>query len=345
MKFSIVVPVHDVAPYVGRCLDSVLAQTFGDFECICVDDGSVDGGGKVLCEYARRDARIKVLSRESSGVSVARNTGIEQAKGDWIGFVDADDVIDERWLSVADDLTGRIPFAEMAYVEGLVRVADDVAYPHGDDEDGCATLASARKQAAGCKLGRVIAFHDDDARAWGESKGTVNGSVCTAFVRRDFLGDVRFVPGVRIKEDVLFMLDVAQRLRHVVLGCFPGYFYTNRRGSAWTGKRRVEDSLAFMAELYRYPRSARKAVSMAAGWDLAYLAHACRNDCADDSAGDSLLEIWRRYVSDGTVDLSAIRWWWRPGIRRWLRTGDFSLLARTRDLRLGLEAMARRFLP
>ena len=98
-KFSIIIPVYNVAPYLRECLDSVLAQTFTEWEAICVDDGSTDGSGDILNEFADKDARIKVLHQANSGVSVARNCGLENAIGDWIGFVDSDDVVDADWLS------------------------------------------------------------------------------------------------------------------------------------------------------------------------------------------------------------------------------------------------------
>ena len=82
--FSIIIPVYNVAPYLRECLDSVIAQTFTDWEAICVDDGSTDGSGAILDEYAARDERFK---------SVARNAAIELMHGDWFLFVDADDVI------------------------------------------------------------------------------------------------------------------------------------------------------------------------------------------------------------------------------------------------------------
>ena len=93
MRFSVVVPVYNVAPYLRESLNSLVAQTFADWEAICVDDGSTDGSAAILEEYAARDSRIKVLRQENSGVSAARNRGLEVAKGDYLWFVDGDDVV------------------------------------------------------------------------------------------------------------------------------------------------------------------------------------------------------------------------------------------------------------
>lgn len=95
-KLSIVVPMYNVEKYVGRCLDSLLSQTFEDIEIIAVDDGSPDSCGAIAEEYAKKDPRIKVFHCENGGLGPARNTGIAHAAGEYIGFVDSDDWVDER---------------------------------------------------------------------------------------------------------------------------------------------------------------------------------------------------------------------------------------------------------
>lgn len=94
-KVSIIVPVYKVEKYLNRCVDSILAQTFTDFECILVDDGSPDGCPAICDEYAKKDNRIKVIHQENKGVSAARNAGLDAALGEWIGFVDSDDWIEK----------------------------------------------------------------------------------------------------------------------------------------------------------------------------------------------------------------------------------------------------------
>lgn len=90
---SIVVPVYKVEKYLSRCIDSILAQTYKNFELILVDDGSPDNCGKICDEYALKDSRIKVIHQENSGTIIARNTGIKNTKGKYLGFVDSDDYI------------------------------------------------------------------------------------------------------------------------------------------------------------------------------------------------------------------------------------------------------------
>ena len=93
-KISIIIPVYNVEKYLERCVNSVLAQTFADFECILIDDGSLDNCHVICDEFARKDERIKVIHQENRGVSAARNAGLDIAQGEWIGFVDSDDWCD-----------------------------------------------------------------------------------------------------------------------------------------------------------------------------------------------------------------------------------------------------------
>ena len=93
-KLSIIVPVYNVADYLEDCLDSILAQTFSDFELILVDDGATDGSGFICDAYASADQRVKVIHKSNGGTASARNAGIEASKGQLIGFVDGDDWIE-----------------------------------------------------------------------------------------------------------------------------------------------------------------------------------------------------------------------------------------------------------
>lgn len=93
-KISVIVPVYKVEPYLRKCLDSIVGQTYRNLEIILVDDGSPDNCGAICDEYAARDERIKVIHQPNGGLSAARNTGLDIATGEYIGFVDSDDWIE-----------------------------------------------------------------------------------------------------------------------------------------------------------------------------------------------------------------------------------------------------------
>lgn len=108
---SVIVPVYKVEPYLKRCVDSLLAQTFGDFDLILVDDGSPDRCGEMCQEFSRRDRRVHALHRENGGLSAARNTGIDWAlshsEAQWLAFVDSDDWVAPDYLRVLYDAVAK----------------------------------------------------------------------------------------------------------------------------------------------------------------------------------------------------------------------------------------------
>lgn len=94
-RLSVIVPVYSAEKYITKCLDSILSQTFTDFELLLVDDGSPDRCGEICDQYAKMDKRIKVFHKDNGGVSNARNLGLSKADGAYIAFVDPDDYIDK----------------------------------------------------------------------------------------------------------------------------------------------------------------------------------------------------------------------------------------------------------
>lgn len=134
---TIVVPVYNVEPYLRECLDSVLAQTFADWECVCVDDGSTDGSSSILSEYAGKDHRFQIIRQPNGGLSSARNAGMDAATGKYLYFLDSDDMLVEEALerlqSLAEkDELDQIVFGTKLFVQaGIVtdaRIADMERY-------------------------------------------------------------------------------------------------------------------------------------------------------------------------------------------------------------------------
>ena len=99
-KISVIVPVYKCEQYIHRCVNSILNQTFSDFELILVDDGSPDNCGKICEEYAKKDFRVKVIHQVNQGQAAARNNGVKEAQGEWLHFVDSDDIIHQKTLEI-----------------------------------------------------------------------------------------------------------------------------------------------------------------------------------------------------------------------------------------------------
>ena len=100
MLFSIIIPIYNVKNYLPRCLDSVLSQSFNDYEIVLVDDGSTDGCSIICDKYAQIDNRVRVIHQKNNGLVNARNAGINLALGEYILYVDGDDWVSEKWLDV-----------------------------------------------------------------------------------------------------------------------------------------------------------------------------------------------------------------------------------------------------
>lgn len=105
-QISIIVPVYNVESYLRECLDSIVSQTFSDWECLLINDGSHDKSGTICDEYAAKDARIRVIHKNNGGVSSARNVALDEIKGKWLTFVDSDDCLYpnalNKWITIAE---------------------------------------------------------------------------------------------------------------------------------------------------------------------------------------------------------------------------------------------------
>lgn len=191
-ELSIIVPVYKVEKYLPRCIDSILAQTFGDFELILIDDGSPDGCGRICDEYAQKDKRIVVIHQKNMGVSAARNAGLDIARGRYIGFVDSDDWIEPQMYEVMVDAI-RENGADMAVCG--VRYAD---------EDGKFTRADRLSESVYSRDGLL-----EDVFAMPNKLG---GGCCNKVFDASKTASVRFKVGMTIAEDALYLFDCFMRI-------------------------------------------------------------------------------------------------------------------------------------
>lgn len=161
MTFSIIIPVYNAECYINQCLDSVLGQDFSDYEIICVNDGSTDNSLTILEDYSSKNPRIKVLSQKNTGTAAARNKALEQAKGDYILFLDSDDwYFDNALKIISDNITdedflcfnGQRFFEHLGFEEKDCIVSS--SYDSGNDYYNQNALA-ARKLAFVCVVLRA----------------------------------------------------------------------------------------------------------------------------------------------------------------------------------------------
>lgn len=211
---SIIVPVYQVENYLARCVESILNQTFKDYELILIDDGSKDSSGKICDDYADLDRRIKVIHQENRGLSGARNAGIAAAKGEWIIFVDSDDYIAETMLN---DLYNTV--IENNVLMGICnfRCIDDQGKDTGESEgspisDGCMDA----KTLLECLYDRGGWFY---VVAWNK------------IYHRSLLSD-DFFPLGKLHEDEFVIAEVIWKAQRIAcIECKDYYYVTKREGS------------------------------------------------------------------------------------------------------------------
>lgn len=126
-KISIIIPVYNVEPYIRKCLDSVLEQTYTNLEILLINDGSPDGCGAICDEYAEKDSRIKVFHKENGGLSSALNVGLKNFTGDYIGFVDSDDWIEPNMYEQLHNTVNGVDIAVCSYFKDTISSTERIA--------------------------------------------------------------------------------------------------------------------------------------------------------------------------------------------------------------------------
>ena len=210
-KISIIIPVYKVEKYLEKCLDSVLNQTFSDFELLLIDDGSPDRSGEICDAFAAKDSRVIVIHQENGGPSKARNTGIEAAKGDYIGFVDADDYPEpQMYETLYRNIT---EYQADISIIGFTKVFDGYRRTYDYDKMERVLLdqkGALREALRGIKYATV---------PWDK------------LYRRELLHNHRFPLG-KFYEDCAFNIDVfREKGIKVVFDPVPLYNYSQRDGS------------------------------------------------------------------------------------------------------------------
>lgn len=239
---SVILPVYNLGEFLVPCLDSLKTQTYPNLEFLLIDDGSTDGSGTVCDEYAKLDTRFQVIHKNNGGVSSARNTGLDTAKGSYIAFVDADDRVVPEYFDVLmeDIVTQDVQAAFCSY--RLI------------DEDGnVLPLQSPRFT----KTERISDRKDMVISA------TNYGIVWGGVIHKDLIGTERFL-GLRYGEDSLFMYNLLCKASAISQNPFAGYLYLQRTTGATATKEipnifKAKDHLVVHAHRYlNLPQSVRE---------------------------------------------------------------------------------------
>lgn len=228
---SIIVPVYNVEKYLNKCVDSILGQTFEEFELILVNDGSTDGSPSICRGYADKDKRVRYITQDNMGPGRARNVGIAAAEGKYILFIDSDDYIAVNMVEILyENITASD--ADMATC-GLYNVYQNRCVPQ---YEGAEQFVCDAAEAFGLLL-------------IGEK---IPGSSCNKLIKAEILKDIGYPEGI-VYEDVGFHTELMQTVRSVHVDTTPLYYYVHRENSITT-KKFDSDAMMF---IYAYEDALR----------------------------------------------------------------------------------------
>lgn len=241
-RLSVIVPVYNVEAYLPDCVDSILGQSLKELELILIDDGSPDGCGAICDDYAQRDGRVKVIHQSNHGVSHARNTGLQAATGDYLGFVDPDDFVSgEMYLSMlraAEESGAEIAVCGFAFCSDGGSPVRQEPVPPG---------VYTRREL-------ILSIYGMPNR--------LHGSMCNKVFSRSLLEGLAFDETVAIGEDWLLLYECYERAEKAV--ALEDCFYTVRlRADSATRKRTAQlymNKLAAYDRLYRYADGKDRAI-------------------------------------------------------------------------------------
>lgn len=213
IKISVIIPIYKVEQYLRRCIDSVLGQTHKNLEIILIDDGSPDSCGRICDEYKRIDDRIIVIHKENGGLSDARNAGLDIATGEYIGFVDSDDWIEEYMYELL--LSNAKRYNAQMSVGG---VEDNFELPEGGYKVTKTTFNGTEQTITKNRTEAMIKFFKGDFSAWDK------------LYERKLFDNIRFPKGKIVEDEAvgLLWLDKCDRIVYTNVVC---YHYTLRSGS------------------------------------------------------------------------------------------------------------------
>lgn len=226
---SVIIPIYNVERYLRRCLDGLLHQTFADWEAICVNDGSKDGSAAILEEYAGRDSRFKIVTKANGGISDARNVGMLQCTGEYVMYVDSDDLIHPQTMEIALALARRDSSDIVSwYKDRLFNIKTKVRAALGLDFSSFVPSEVHKRYS----LSRIDSYVTDDIfnHLTEVSNSPIKYPIKHFYVwryliRREFIKDLSFVEGL-IYEDFPWCSEMMLRCPRTTITSLPFYYYT-----------------------------------------------------------------------------------------------------------------------
>ena len=216
---SIIVPFYNTSKIMmDRCIASVLKQTYSDFECLIVDDGSKEDNAVFLSDYEKKDARVKVFHKKNGGLGNTRNFGVSHAHGEYVFFLDSDDYISPHTLDVGIRLA-RDTDADMV-IGGLIHVDANEEAPFQNNEKGIVTVETHEEKEA-----LIMHFSGIKQEEYIMEVGATGTSACSRFVKREVVKEIQFENDKYWDEDDLWNISLVDRCNKIVIADICWYAY------------------------------------------------------------------------------------------------------------------------
>lgn len=228
---SIIIPIYKVENYLEECLDSIILQSYKEWECILVDDGSPDRSASICAEYVNKDSRFKLIQQINSGASVARNTGILNARGKWIVFIDSDDIVK------SDYIFSMVSTAQKLNVDFVI---GGLEYWHTDTDER-EKKCYVSHSYSGEEL--INAYIEDGIQYNG---GPVSKLYKTCIIKEHC---IQFNPKMHYAEDCNFMMSYVNHINSIAFVGAVDYIYRLLPGSLSHRKMQLESELVVLDEM------------------------------------------------------------------------------------------------
>ena len=280
---SVIIPVYNVEKYLPECLDSLLAQTYPHWQAICVNDGSKDNSLQILQQYAAKDKRFSIINQANQGLSMARNNGLKQAKGEYVYFLDSDDCLHPQCLEVASSCAEKYQ-AEMVCLGFLKNKTGHIA-PQKYELNKIKSKVTNTPLFCQTKHGKF----------------RISFNVWTKLYKRELLNGLEFIPKIHFEDYPHTYAVLARKPKTVILDA-KLYFYTINPQSISAQKSTVQTikdfaaGLNFVCDIYQKSAAEKELKFMQRHLIPAILAEEFRRCAAAQK--DTSAELWQAFAQE-----------------------------------------------
>ena len=209
IKISVIIPIYNAKPFIESTIQDLLIQTYKNLEIVAVDDGSTDGTGEVLDLLAKKNSQIKVIHKENGGAPSARNVGLENAEGKYVGFLDSDDRVDPEMYGCLMDVAEKnnADIVACGFIQEFTDHIDIIEHHNNSAEpiifEGCQDCFDSIEECANC----------------------IDGYTWNKIIKKEKIGSLRFYEDMKITDDLIFIYHLCEKVNRICKVNIPFYHY------------------------------------------------------------------------------------------------------------------------